>query len=63
MINTVRTFVRRHPDLMLLIVFLALLGLAHLLLDTEPTPLESSAALQARLTDGQPVVVEFYSNY
>ncbi len=63
MLNTVRTFVRQHPDLILLLVLLAILGLAHLLLDTHPTPLESPEALQARLTDGQPVVVEFYSNY
>lgn len=63
MINAVRAFVRRHPDLLLLLGFLALLGVAHLLLDTDPTPVESLAALQTRLTSGQPVVVEFYSNY
>lgn len=36
---------------------------AFVFLRTQPTPIASSEALTARLTDGQPKVLEFYSNY
>ncbi len=59
---TIRTFIRQHPHIALAILLLAAFILAHLLLETRPTPLASAEELNARLTDGQPTIVEFYSN-
>lgn len=62
MFTTLRTTVRKHPDLTLLILLLVLFGLAQLVLGTRATPIDTPEALAARLTDGQPTILEFYSN-
>lgn len=62
MLTTIRTFTRKHPQITLMILLLVAFILAHLLLETRPTPLASVEELNARLTDGQPTIVEFYSN-
>ena len=49
----------------LLRVFLLIVGamaVAFLALRTAPTPVESLTEVQAILEDGQPTLVEFYSN-
>ena len=46
----------------LLIAFLGLLAAGFLTLRTPATPIESEQALQATLSSGQPVLVEFYAN-
>ncbi|GAB4575088.1 MAG: hypothetical protein Kow0077_24890 [Anaerolineae bacterium] len=60
--SRVNAFRRRHPDLTLILVLLALLALVQLVLGTRATPIDSVEALNARLTDGRPAVLEFYSN-
>lgn len=62
MLTRPRHFIRRHPDLTLLLALVALFGLAQLVLGTQATPIESVEALTTRLTDGQPTLIEFYSN-
>ena len=62
MLTCLRAFPRRHPDLTLLILVLMGFGLAQLVLGTHATPIDTLEGLQARLTDGQPLVIEFYSN-
>ena len=62
MIAPVRQFIRKHPDLSMILVLLVLFGLAQLLLGTQATPITTVEALSERLTDGQPTVLEFYSN-
>lgn len=62
MLTAMRSAVRKHPDLTLLVLLLVLFGLAQLTLGTRATPIESPEALTARLTDGQPTILEFYSN-
>ncbi len=62
MLTRLRSFPRMHPNLTLIMIVLLLFGLAQLILGTHPTPVESLEMLQARLTGGQPTVVEFYSN-
>ena len=63
MLTAIRAFIRKHPSLALLLILLALFALAHLLLETQPTPLDSLEAFYIRLADGRPTVVEFYSNH
>ncbi len=62
MLTRLRQFIRSHPDLTLILVLVALFGLAQLMLGTQATPIETVEALSARLTDGRPTVIEFYSN-
>jgi hypothetical protein len=57
-----RRSARAHPNLILILLVLLAFGLAQLFLGTHATPIDSLEALQARLADGQPSVVEFYSN-
>lgn len=57
-----RRFARAHPNLTVILLVLLAFGLAQLFLGTRATPIDSLEALQARLADGQPSVVEFYSN-
>lgn len=48
----------------LLVSILGAVGLAFVLLRTSPTAgIDSTASLNGILTDGQPAVVEFYSNF
>lgn len=46
------------------LAFAALAGfvLLHLMWYIKPTPVESLAELQTRLSSGRPTIVEFYSN-
>lgn len=62
MLTTLRQFARKHPDLTTILLLVALFGLAQLVLGTRPTPINTVDALTARLTDGQPTIIEFYSN-
>lgn len=57
-----KSIAQAHPNITTIVLLLALFGLAQLFLGSRPTPLDSTADLQAMLTDGQPSVVEFYSN-
>ena len=58
----IRHFSKAHPNITLIVLFLLGIGLAQLVLGSRPTPLDSVADLNVLLTDGQPTVVEFYSN-
>ena len=62
MLDRLRAFPRRHPDLTILLVALLAFGLAQLLLGTHGSAVDTLDGLQARLSDGQPLVLEFYSN-
>jgi len=55
----VKRFVREN---WLTLLVLAVLGIAYLFLRTPGTPLDSVAAFDARLRQGQPTLIEFYSN-
>jgi hypothetical protein len=46
----------------LLIALIGLLAVGFLTLRTPATPIESEQALQAMLSSGQPVLMEFYAN-
>lgn len=62
MLACLRQFPRRHPNLAFLLAMLTLFGLVQLVLGTRPSPIETVEALEARLSAGQPVIVELYSN-
>lgn len=62
MLTRIRQFIRKHPDLTTILILVALFGLAQLILGTRATPIDTVDALAARLTDGQPTIIEFYSN-
>lgn len=62
MLARLRQFIRRHPNLAFALALLILFGLAQLVLGTHPSPIETVEALEARLSAGQPVIVELYSN-
>ncbi len=57
-----RQIIRRHPNLVFLLCLLTLFGLAQLTLGTRPSPIDSVEALDAKLTAGQPVIIELYTN-
>ena len=59
MSEQITTFVRENA--LFMIVLLGLVG-AFIFLRTKGTELESVDELEAMLTNGQPVVVEFFSN-
>jgi len=54
--------IRAHPAPALLIAFAAAFLLLHIIFYIQPSPIDSPAALQARLNGGRPVLVEIYSN-
>mgnify|MGYP005663555395 CR=1 FL=1 len=58
-VNRLLNFIRENR---LLIAFLGLLAVGFLTLRTPATPIESEQALQAMLSSGQPVLMEFYAN-
>ncbi len=58
-VNRLLNFIRENR---LLIAFLGLLAVGFLTLRTPATPIESEQALQAVLSSGQPVLMEFYAN-
>ncbi|NPV68568.1 MAG: hypothetical protein HPY64_15610 [Anaerolineae bacterium] len=62
MLARLRRFIHRHPNLAFLLALLILFGLAQLVLGTRPSPIETIDALEARISAGQPVIVELYSN-
>lgn len=62
MLAHLRQFIHRHPNLTLVLALLILFGLAQLVLGTHPSPIETVDALEARLSAGQPVILELYSN-
>jgi hypothetical protein len=62
MLNHIRGFNRQHPNLTMILALLALFALAQLVLGTRATPIGSHEALEARLADGRPTLIEFYSN-
>ncbi len=47
----------------LLLLFLGLIAGAFIFLRSKPTDFNSISELEGVLADGQPTVVEFYSNY
>ncbi|MSQ33767.1 MAG: hypothetical protein EXR60_05045 [Dehalococcoidia bacterium] len=56
----------RHPSLPRIgavLILLAVVATASIALRHRPEPPDSLANLQARLSDGQPTLVFFYSNY
>jgi hypothetical protein len=62
MLNRLRAFPRHHPDLTLIVLALLAFGLVQLLLGTHATPIDTFDGLLARLSAGEPLVIEFYSN-
>ncbi|MFC1959945.1 hypothetical protein ACFLYO_04475 [Chloroflexota bacterium] len=58
----IRSISKSHPNITMIVALLMLFGFVQLVFGSRPTPLESTAELNAMLTDGQPTVVEFYSN-
>jgi hypothetical protein len=46
-----------------LLLFLIILVSAFILLRSQPSNIGSASELEAILTDGEPVVLEFYSNF
>ncbi len=62
MFTRIRRFPRKHPDITILIAVVVIFVLAQIFLGTRATPLESTEDFQARLVDGQPTMIEFYSN-
>ncbi len=58
-VNRLLNFIRENR---LLIAFLGLLAVGFLTLRTPATPIESEQALQAVLSSGQLVLMEFYAN-
>lgn len=57
--KVLRSFRDNWPSLLLVLVLLS----AFTVLRTRPTDLADVAQFEALLTDGEPTVVEFYSNY
>lgn len=62
MIQRIRAFNHNHPNITAILILLAVILLAQLLLGTRATPLDSPAELTTILTNGEPTVLEFYSN-
>lgn len=61
-IQRIRRFTRERPNITFILAIAAIFGLAQLFLGTHSTPIDSPEALAAILTDGEPVILEFYSN-
>ena len=47
----------------MLVLFLTLIAGAFIFLRSKPSDIQTAAELDGILTDGQPTVVEFYSNF
>lgn len=62
MLTNIRTFANKHPNIATILVLIAIIALVQIVLGTRATPITSIADVQARLHDGNPTIIEFYSN-